>query len=503
MKKLGMNTISNIATKIWSIVSIYLFIPLYINILGETSYGLVSFFATMQTALNILGLGLSNTLRREFAVGENNEKNANRKYFLLRDVEIIYFAIGLFIFLICALGSETISERWLNIEDLDSNMVATVLTLMGASIALQMIANLYAGCLFGLDCQVFANTLCIIWSIAKSLGALIIIAVVRPSLILFYGWHIFTDTCYLLILRKSVISRLELRENPKWKIQDFSLMSRIWKYATGILFISFIALVNKQLDKVIISKYLSLTEFGAYNIATTLGGLCTIIPTALYTTVFPRFTNYATTGNTDKLYQEFKTINKLVGLIISSMGAYIAVYSLPLINIWTRSDSYVGILGSVAFFVVLAVAITEFQEIPYALALANGNTRYNVIVGSAFIPIVFIATYLGITKFGLLGAGVVYLTMMTAQTILYEALVYKRYLNDSVAKIIFRDTILPMIISLLIAFASRAAVSRISKPFIVSIYAMFCGILTLLLLIIFFAKNEIVELLKEKESLRK
>ena len=191
MKSLGKNSLSNVATKLWSMVSIYIFIPLYIKILGEASYGLVSFFATMQTALNILGLGLSNTLRREFAVGERLEDNSIRKYKLLRDVELIYFAIGIFIFLICFFCSGYISERWLNIENLDGAMVSSVLVLMGTSIALQMIANLYAGCLFGLDYQVYANTLCIIWSIAKSVGALLIISFVSPNLILFYTWHVF------------------------------------------------------------------------------------------------------------------------------------------------------------------------------------------------------------------------------------------------------------------------------------------------------------------------
>ena len=65
------NTIANMASKIWSMVSIYIFVPLYIKYLGEEAYGLISFFTTMQMALNLLGLGLSSTLRREFALNIN------------------------------------------------------------------------------------------------------------------------------------------------------------------------------------------------------------------------------------------------------------------------------------------------------------------------------------------------------------------------------------------------------------------------------------------------
>lgn len=490
MKNLSVNTISNIVTKLWSMISIYLFIPLYIDILGETSYGLVSFFATLQSALNILGLGLSNTLRREFASGEDTIENTVKKYKLLRSIENIYFLLGAVIVCICAIGSTSISQRWLNIESLDSEMVASVISLMGCSIALQLIANLYAGCLFGLNHQVLANIICIIWSAAKSIGVLIIIAIISQNLVFFYGWHILVDLLYLIIFRIFVLHKLNLKIKVRWRWVDFVNISTIWKYASGILFISFIVLINKQLDKVVISKYLTLTELGAYNVATTLGSLSSIIPTALYATVFPRFTNYATTKNKIVLEKEFMQINRLVGLVLSAMGAYIAVYAIPLIQIWTRSDSYTSILGNVGTLVVLAVTVTEYQEIPYALALANGNTKYNVIVGGIFIPIIFVSTYLGIINYGLLGAGIVYLIMMMAQTLLYEFLVYRKYLKISPVLLILKDTIIPFVVCFGVAVISKLCIEKVTtNPIAESAFAVLMGAITLGILLILTVKK--------------
>lgn len=501
MKSLGINIASNIVTKIWNMMSVYLLIPAYIKILGETSYGLVSFFATLQTVINVLGLGLSNTLRREFASGENTEINSIRKYKLMRSVENIYFLIAIFVMIICKFGSRSISEKWLNIETLDSSMVANVISLMGVSIALQLIANLYVGCLFGLDYQVFANILCIGWSVTKSIGSLVIIAFISPSLILFYGWHITMDIVYLILLRINSQRKLSLKCTPKWSLKDFSNIVMIWKYTCGILFISFIVLINKQLDKVVISKYLSLSELGAYNIATTLGSLSIIVPTALYTTVFSRFTNYATTGEKEKLEKEFMKINKIAGLVLSSMGSFIAVYALPLIRVWTGTDSYISILGVVATIVVLAVAVTEYQEMPYALALANGNTKYNVIVGSVFIPIIFITTFYGITKYGLIGAGVVYLVIMGLQTLIYEFLVYRRYLSINPFVLILKDTIFPLSMCLIIAFGSKRIIkSFTSSDMIQSAYAVFIGFIVLSILLIAFARDELKILFTKKRG---
>ncbi len=492
MNKFGKNTLSNIAAKIWNMVSVYIFIPFYIRILGETSYGLISFFATLQTSLLLLGLGLSNTLRREFAVSEFDDNDKQKKYLLLRSVETVYFVIGFVIILICFFGASFIANKWLNIESLNPKTVTNVISLMGISISLQMIANLYAGCLFGLDYQVLANACAILWSAAKSIGSLFIIWAISPNLILFYGWHIFVDCIYLFVVRIFVKTKLQLKESPRWKLSDLRNMKTIWRYTLGILFISLIALINKQLDKLIISKYLLLSELGAYNSATTLGSATGIISSALYVSVFTRFTKDATGGNKEHLTSNFKVVNKVVNILLSCMGCFIAVYSLPLIELWTGSHNYVEILGRVGFLAVLAVTLIEFQQIPYALALANGNTKINVLVGGLFMPFVAVSTLFAIKDFGLLGAGVVYFVMMACQTFLYEFMVYKEYLEDNPIKLIFTDTLLPLISALVIALVSQKIVySLTDNTALISFFAVVNGALAVAILFLAIGRKEL------------
>ena len=76
------------------------------------------------------------------------------------------------------------------------------------------------------------------------------------------------------------------------------------------------------------------------------------------------------------------------------MGTFIALFAVPLIYIWTHSTIYTNALTIVGPLVVMAIAMIEYQEISYALALAHGNTKINVIVGSAFIPLIAAATWL-------------------------------------------------------------------------------------------------------------
>ena len=498
-QKIGINTVSNIVTKLWSLLSIFLFVPLYISILGEASYGLVSVFSTLQATLNILGIGLANTLGREFALGEPSEENNSRKYKLLRSTELLYIAICLAICAICFFGSDFIANDWLNIEMLDPKTVSTVIALMGISISLQLVGHLYFGCLLGLEHQVLANSFCVSWSALKSIGALLIIWLISPDLILFYSWHIVTDILYIIALRISIRKKCPCRS--KWVLSDFKNLKSIWRYTLGILIISIVALFNRQFDKLIISNQLTITDVGAYNVVTTLGSLTAIIPSAVYTSVFPKFAAYASTDQGEALGDFFVKSNKLVNLILLCMGSFIAVYAVPLVYVWTGSVIYKEILGVAGTLVVLAVMFSEIQEIPYALALAHGNTKINVFVGLCFLPIVCVSTLIGVTKWGLLGAAVVYLLMMLSQSVLYVVLVCKRYAPEYLLKAIFLDMLLPFLLCFSVAVLSYFVVVKLTgNPWLQVALAILSGAVTLALVLYVFMKNEIKNIINRRKT---
>lgn len=498
MKRFGLNTISNIIARLWSMVAIYLFIPFYISILGESAYGLVSFFATLHSALSILGLGLSNTLRREYALGNQSEENRQRKYNLLRSVEVIYLGIGILIFLLCFAGAGFISNHWLNIEALPASLVETVISLMGVSISLQLISNLYAGCLFGLEHQVQANILCVLWSAAKNIGALAVIYFIAPDLRWFYGWHIVTDFIYLVSLRICVKKHLAITQKQKWSFRDMRNLSTIWGYTLGLFLISMIALVNRQLDKIVISKFLTLTELGAYTSSTTLGNLSAIIPAAIYTAIFPRFTKSVSAGATEKLLRDFNVANRIVNITIACFISFIGLFSVQLIRVWTGSQIYADMLHVVGCLVVFAVGITEFQQIPYALALAHGNTKINVLVGAIFIPVLGVFTWFAIKNYGLLGAGLVYFITASAQTLLYEYLVYRKYAAASPVKLVLKDTLFPVAVSFASAYISRRLIIGIVRSVLIQcVLAVFAGALTLALMLFFMSGKDLKMLIQE------
>jgi O-antigen/teichoic acid export membrane protein len=479
------NVIANLIGRIWSMISVYIFIPLYILFLGQEAYGLVTFFATLQTVMGLLGLGLSKTLRREFAAGVETDENKLRKYKMMRSVELVYLGIALLIIGICYIGAEFIAGSWLNIESLDYEKVVLTLRLMGISIGLQVLTSMYLGCIFGLERQVLANLYQIIWAVAKNLGVILVLWIISGDISLFYIWHVFVDFCYLIALRFTVIRLLKCNLRLEWKFSDFSNLLKLWKYTTGLIFISIVYVLNTQIDKAIISKYLSLKELGAYNIAFSLGNLTSIFATAIATAAFSRFTNYFTTNKLDKQKSSFLFYNKISGLTVITVGAFISVFSYEILLLWTANKEIANLASTPAFYVIVGCLFLSLQIVPYEFMLSRGNTKVNNIIGLCSIPFILIGTPLFVENMGILGAGIAWCINMALSTIGYLGYIHKKFIGSGTLRWLFFDVIIPFIIAFGAAFISKQIAYSLSTNLtILFLFAMFSGGITLIILFV-------------------
>lgn len=490
-----LNSAANAASKIWAILSLYLFVPLYIHFLGEEAYGLVSFFTTMSAALNLLGLGLSSTLRREFALDCDGGHAANlRKYRLLRDVELLFGAVALLIAAGCLLLAPQIAGRWLHASALGTGVVTQAVRLMAVSIVLQLVANLYFGALLGLGRQVLANSLHIAWSAAKALGSVAVLALIAADVRGFYFWHIIVDAVYILVLRRVLLRQISGEGVLTWRREDLALLKTVWRYAGGLALISLVAFVNTQFDRIIISGSLSLTELGAYSSCGTLGQLITMVSSAVGTAVFPVFAS----KQGEELKAVFERYYHLVAVGVCAMGMFVAVYSSSLLLFWTRSDVYAGLTAGSSSLVILGSMFVALQEVPYAFVLAQGDTSLNLKLGLTCLPLVALGMFWGVRHYGLMGAAAVYCGAMALQTAAYIFMVYRKYFHSGFRRWLLRDTMLPMVCCLLLALLSRLICTLLGLSGLPQIlFAGATGAASLAVVVFALARKELRALLRE------
>ena len=154
MNSLRKNTIANYFGHAWGIISVYLFVPIYLKFLGIEAYGLVGFYSTLLGILVFADMGLTATLSREIARLSVRKNAAREMGELLRTYESIYICISFMVAGTIWFFAPLIAERWLKASTLQPREIASAIRLMGIAIALQLPSGLYSGGLLGLQKQV-------------------------------------------------------------------------------------------------------------------------------------------------------------------------------------------------------------------------------------------------------------------------------------------------------------------------------------------------------------
>ena len=169
-QKILLNTLSNYFSKFWGLLSLYIFIPVYIKILGIEAYGVISFYSLLFGIIFFAESGLSSAITREFA---KNGTNIYKKQIFL-SVEKYFSIICIFLSILIFAFSSIISKKWIHSATIDATYLSTCIKIVAVALGFQLFSSIHYGALMGLQKQVVANTYQFIWNFSKAVGILII-----------------------------------------------------------------------------------------------------------------------------------------------------------------------------------------------------------------------------------------------------------------------------------------------------------------------------------------
>ena len=262
MNLIKKNMVANFAGNMWQALMGLIFIPLYMKFLGIESWGLIGIFFTLQTMSGLLDLGMSNTLNREMARLSALQDREQEMRNLVRTLEMIYWSIAVFVGITIAALSPVIAHHWIKAEQLSPKTIEQAFLLMGLAIALQMPVGFYSGGLMGLQRQVLLNAINIVTSTLRGVGAVLILWLVSPTIQAYFLWQIVVSIINTFLLAMFLKRRLSFGGNKA--VFQKQLLKGIWRFTAGMSGIAILAVILTQMDKVILSRMLSLEMFGYY-----------------------------------------------------------------------------------------------------------------------------------------------------------------------------------------------------------------------------------------------
>ena len=468
MSVLKKNIVANFAGSIWQTLMGLAFIPLYIKFLGIESYGLIGVFATLQGVFTILDMGLSATLTREIARLSVLPGKEREMHNLVRTLEIIYWCIALFIGTIVISITPFLAQHWFIAKTISTKSIEQALLIMGFVMVFRWPASFYSGGLIGLERQILLNLINMGMSTLGGVGVIVILWLISPTLQAFFLWQLsisVINICLLAILLKHRLPKTQHRV-----YFDKKLLIGIWRYAAGVAGISFMGMLMTQLDKIILSKMLSLEMFAYYTLAGTVAISLYRIINPVSNGIFPRITHLVALDDKVGLAQFYHKSCQVMSVLIIPVTVIIAVFSKEILLIWTQNPVTAENTHLLVSVLICGTALNGLCNIPYITQLANGWTKLGLITN--FISVILIVPLIIFmaTHYGALGGAMAWVILNGGYVLIGIQFMHRRLLTSEKWRWYWQDISLPVLTSLIIAGLGRLILGTQSSQLVTLIY---------------------------------
>jgi len=450
--RMGKNLLAGFANSIWTAVVTLAVVPLYIHYLGIESYGLVGFYATTQALFLILDLGLAPTMNREVARCSATGSMHDAR-FLLRTLAVLYWGMAGCIALALSLLAPLIASHWLQTINLSPETVMHAVMLMGVAIACRWPIGLYQGTLMGAQRLAISSGINMVMISLANFGAIGILAWVSPSIQAFFLWHAGISLLHALIIRRAAWDLVGRSADANFSIQE---LKRVWHFSAGMSGVAIAALVLTQLDKLILSRFINLEDFGRYTLAGVVASALYVLTTPVFNAIFPYFTTLVKKSNQVQLIRYYRMGTFTFSTIIFPFACAIAYFSKDLIYVWTGNAELAAAAAPITGLLVIGTAINGVMHFPYSLQLAYGLAWLPLVISLILIILLVPLIILLVMSYGVIGGAVAWLTLNGMYLILGTWLTHRHLLKGIGLNWLLHDVCYPFIASLLVMMAGEA-----------------------------------------------
>lgn len=403
------NVIANFVGQGWTALMGFAFIPVYIRYLGIEAWGLVGFMTVLQAWLTLLGMGLAPTLNREMALFVGGSHTASSIRDLLHTLERVYGGVALVVLAGVGLAAPWFVDGWLNVMGIGRESAVVAVVMMGGVVAARLMEEFYRGAVLGLQHQVWLNCVQVILATLRWGGAAVLVAYVSPSIESFFLWQGGVSLLLVAILGLRVHGWLP-RAGRRGRFEP-NVLRAVRGFAGGLAGISVLTLLLTQVDKLLLSKLLSLEEFGYYMLAASLSGGLYFLVSPLATAIFPRLTELYSRQDEAGFAATYHAASQWIAVVLVPAALTLAVFAEPVLRAWMGDAALAQRVAPLLTLLTLGTLLHGFMHIPYMAQLAHGWTGFALRVNTVAVFVIVPAILWAVPRFGALGAAWVWLAL--------------------------------------------------------------------------------------------
>ena len=450
------NALANLVARIWIAAMSFLFVPVYIRVLGIEAYGLIGFFATMMAGFAILDLGLALTVNRELARRADGAEGIADARDLMRTLEAVYWGVALLVGGGIALAAPWIVRRWLNLDAIPADTAIGAVRVMGLTALFRWPVPLYVGALLGLGRQVAMSAITAGGATLAAGGAALVLWAIAPTLDAFFLWQAGAAGLMVAALRVLVWRTLAAPGHAP-AIRWARLRATIG-FSAGVSGITLLALLVGQLDRIVLARVLPLAAFGTYALAATIAATIAIAGSTVEAAVFPVMTRLAAEDRRAEAVRLYHRATQGLALIVLPAAIAVILFARELLAVYLRDPALVERAAPLLRVLMAGHAVMALMFLPQSLQLAHGRTRIGLWRYGLSLPVYAPALVLLAGRYGAMAGAVAWAVLTLCWLVIEVPAMHRRLLPGEAARWYGQDVALPAAIAALVLGGARLLV---------------------------------------------
>ena len=423
MSAIRRNIIANLLGGVWTTVLTLAITPLQVNLLGIEAYGLIGFIATLQIAFAIFDLGLSSTLTRELAAdhSEGHVQSAE----LLRTASTIYWAFALIVGTCLAASANFIANHWFNItKGLSIQQVEQALYVIILFLAVRWPVALYGGVLSGLQRLDVLNVVKVVTTSLRLLGGIVVLLVWR-DLQVFLWWTAINAIVEVIAYQ---ITCQRVHRTISWRPGiSLTALRKVWSFSLSMTAISLLALLLSQLDRLMLSKLVSLDDLGYYMLAYNAAASISLSISAISSAMLPSFAAVSGHSGAHVLLRRYDRGNRVILFIVGLATCILVFFGDTILSLWVGTSAATKAYPPLT---LLAIGFwcSALLSNAYSLAVATGNPSLPLRLSALSAVPYLVALYVLVKSYGIYGAGLAWLLLNLSYVAVLIPVVHRKLL---------------------------------------------------------------------------
>jgi O-antigen/teichoic acid export membrane protein len=229
---------------------------------------------------------------------------------------------------------------------------------------------------------------------------------------------------------------------------SMSSLQAIWRFAGGMTGITFLAVLLTQVDKLLLSKMLSLEEFGYYAFAAMVAGALYMLVSPITTALFPRLVEWVTHHDDAALANAYHHGAQMVTLATVPVALLLCLHGDGVLYAWSADAHLANEAGPILSALALGTLLNCLMYVPYQAQVAHGWTSLTLKINLIAVLVLVPALFWVVPRHGALGAAWVWIVLNSGYLVVAIGLMHRRILPAEKWRWYGEDIVVPSVAAL-------------------------------------------------------